>query len=159
MTWLKGADLPVSPFSGCATDYDQKNIECALKTQKQLVLKKTFSRIVSRQNHQQSTGTGNNFVGLYGPSATNPLSLNNMEYYVTFYAKQLVFSNFAKNRENFKRELCLNVIIPFSVIVGCLVIAWCSKNVFWVDRNGGAQTAVRGGGTAPLCPPQQWHCI
>ena len=29
------------------------------------------------------------------------------------FVQQLVASNFAKNRENFKRELCLNVIIPF----------------------------------------------
>ena len=32
-------------------------------------------------------------------------------------------SNFEKNRENFKGELCLNVIIPFSFIGCCLVIA------------------------------------
>ena len=29
------------------------------------------------------------------------------------YAQQLVARNFAKNRENVKRELRLNVIIPF----------------------------------------------
>ena len=35
---------------------------------------------------------------------------------------QLVTNNFAKNRENGKGELCLNVIIPFSIIVCCLVV-------------------------------------
>ena len=29
------------------------------------------------------------------------------------YAQQVVASDFAKNRENVKGELCLNVIIPF----------------------------------------------
>ena len=33
---------------------------------------------------------------------------------------QLVASNFAKNRENFKGKICLNVTIPFSVIACCL---------------------------------------
>ena len=33
------------------------------------------------------------------------------------YAKQMVASNFAKNQENFKGELCLNVITPFTIIV------------------------------------------
>ena len=35
----------------------------------------------------------------------------------------LVASNLAKNRENVKEELCLNVIIPFSITVYCLVVA------------------------------------
>ena len=52
-------------------------------------------------------------------------------------------SNFAKNWENFKRELCLNVIIPFPIIACCFVVTWCSKNVFLVNRNGrGAQAIV-----------------
>ena len=41
------------------------------------------------------------------------------QIYVT---QQLVASNFAKKPENIQRELCLNVIIPFSIIVCCLVI-------------------------------------
>ena len=35
------------------------------------------------------------------------------------YVEQLISSNFAKNRENVQGELCLNVFIPFSIIV-CL---------------------------------------
>ena len=35
----------------------------------------------------------------------------------------LVASNFAKNRENVQGELCLNVIIPFSIIVCSIVVA------------------------------------
>ena len=42
-----------------------------------------------------------------------------------------------KNRKNYKWELSLNVIIPFSIIACCLVVTWCSKNVFWINRNGG----------------------
>ena len=38
------------------------------------------------------------------------------------YAQQLVASNFALNGQNFKREVCLNVVIPFSVIACCLVV-------------------------------------
>ena len=34
--------------------------------------------------------------------------------------QMLVVSNFAKDRENIRRELCLNVIIPFYIIVDCL---------------------------------------
>ena len=33
------------------------------------------------------------------------------------YVQQLVASNFAKNQENFKGELWLNVITPFTIIV------------------------------------------
>ena len=45
---------------------------------------------------------------------------------------------YEKNRENYKRELCMNVvIIPFSIIACCLVVTWCFKNAFWVNRNGG----------------------
>ena len=70
------------------------------------------------------------------------------DYCVTF---MLVASNFAKNGENFKRELCLNVIIPFSTIACCLIVLWCSKNVFCVNRNREAQAVAREG-TAPLVP-------
>ena len=38
------------------------------------------------------------------------------------YVQQLVASNFAKTGENFKRELCLNFIIPFSIIACCVVV-------------------------------------
>ena len=39
------------------------------------------------------------------------------------YAQQLVGSNFAKNRENVKRELCLNVFNPFFITVCCFIVA------------------------------------
>ena len=52
-------------------------------------------------------------------------------------------SKFAENRENFKRELCLNVMFPFSIFVCCLA-AWCSKNVLWVNRNGGHKQSLGG---------------
>ena len=39
----------------------------------------------------------------------------------------------------------LNVIIPFSIIVCSHVIEWCSKNSLWVNLNGEAQAAVKGG--------------
>ena len=56
-------------------------------------------------------------------SSTPPLSVRCLQ--------QLVAINFAKNRENVKRELCLNVlnvIIPFSIIVCCLAVTWCFNN-------------------------------
>ena len=54
-------------------------------------------------------------------------------------------SNFANNRENFKQESCLRIIIPFSIIACCLVVTWCFKKAFWMNRNRGALAVVRGG--------------
>ena len=80
-----------------------------------------FARIVSGHNHRQSTGNGNNSVGLVLSSATH--TSRGGDYCVTIIeSQQLVASKFAKNRENLKRELCLNASIPFSIIVCCLVI-------------------------------------
>ena len=43
--------------------------------------------------------------------------------------------------------------IPFSIIVYCLVVTCCSKNIFLANRNGGEQAAVRvGTATLPLPP-------
>ena len=58
---------------------------------------------------------------------------------------------FAKNRENFKEESCLTVIIRFFIVVCSLVVTSCSKIVLKVSRNGRTQTVVREA-TAP-CPP------
>ena len=54
-------------------------------------------------------------------------------------------SNFANNRENFKRESCLKLIIPFFIIACCLVVTRCSEKAFWMNQNGGAQAVVRRG--------------
>ena len=54
-------------------------------------------------------------------------------------------SNFANNQENFKRESCLKIIIPFSIIACCLVVTRCSKKAFWMNQNGGAQAVSREG--------------
>ena len=81
-----------------------------------------FSSIVSDHDHLQSTG--NDSLGVHPSSATNPLrhvkKPNKLLRHI--YAQQFVARNFANNRENFKRELCLNIIILFSIIVGCLVV-------------------------------------
>ena len=39
-----------------------------------------------------------------------------------FDLQQLVASNFARNGKSSKRELFLNVIVPFSIIARCLVV-------------------------------------
>ena len=64
-------------------------------------------------------------------------------------AQHLIASNFAKNCENVKGELCLNVIIPFSIIVCCLVVARWSKNGILSEPKWEAQAAVREGTTPP----------
>ena len=46
----------------------------------------------------------------------------------------------------------------YSVFRYCLALTWCSKNVFWVNRNRGHKQSL-GGGTAPLAPLQRWYCI
>ena len=68
-------------------------------------------------------------------------------------AQQLVVSNFAKNQENVKGELCLNVIILFSIIACCLVIKWCSENNILSKPKWRAQATVKKGrGTRPSWP-------
>ena len=46
---------------------------------------------------------------------------------------------FRKQSRKFQMSICLKVIIPFSIIVCCLVVTWYSKNVFWVNWNGEAR--------------------
>ena len=77
-----------------------------------------------------------------------------MNYYVRFiYSSfELVASNFAKNQENFKGGLCLNVITPFTIIVVVLLLRDVPKTIIWVNQNWVAQVVVRGG-TAPPGPP------
>ena len=84
-----------------------------------------LSSIVSGHNHQRTIG--NDFVGLYLYFATHPYRrVNKMDYCVTFmllYRSCMVTSNFANNRENGKRELCLNVVTPCFIIVCNLVVS------------------------------------
>ena len=65
---------------------------------------------------------------------------------------QLVASNFAKNQENFKGELCLNVITPFTISAVVLQLRDVPKRVIRVKQNGKVLAVVRGA-TAPLAPP------
>ena len=44
-------------------------------------------------------------------------------------SSELVASNFAKNQENFKGGLCLNVITPFTIIVVVLQLRDVPKTV------------------------------
>ena len=66
-----------------------------------------------------------------------------MDYYVKFIynSSGLVASNFAKNQENFKAELCLNVITPFAIIVAVLQLRDVPKTVIWVNQNGGGTSS------------------
>ena len=54
-------------------------------------------------------------------------------------------SNFANNRENFKRESCLKIIITFSIIACCLVVTRCTKKApkSLNEPKWGAQAVVR----------------
>ena len=47
----------------------------------------------------------------------------------------------------------------FLVPLLSVVIAWCSKTVFWVNRNGGAQAVVRGARPPgpPVAKALMWH--
>ena len=67
------------------------------------------------------------------------------------YVQQLVARNFAKNQENFKGELCLNVITPFAIIVVVLQLRDVPKALSWVNQNGGHKQSL--GGHAPPGPP------
>ena len=79
-----------------------------------------LSRIILGQNHQQSTG--NDSIGLHSNSVTHGVLIRQPDYCVTFMCQQFLQRIFTKNEENFKRELCLNVFIPFSIIAWCLVV-------------------------------------
>ena len=82
---------------------------------------------------------------------------NKADYCVTIILQPLVASNFAKDRENVKRELCSNVIISFYVIVCCLYATWCSKKKKkkkFEDTEMRLQTAVR-----RARPPWRRHCF
>ena len=57
-----------------------------------------------------------------------------------------------ESRKNIKGELCLNVIISFSIIVCCLVVALCSKNSILNKLKWGAQADVWGGTASPGPP-------
>ena len=51
----------------------------------------------------------------------------------------------------YDKLVCLNVIIPFSTIVCCLIVTWSSKNVFCVNWKGEHKQLL--GGARPPCPP------
>ena len=55
--------------------------------------------------------------------------------------QQLVASNFAKNRENVKGELCFNAINPFSIISIVLSLRDVPKTVFLANQNGGTSSS------------------
>ena len=61
-------------------------------------------------------------------SRDTSVKINKMDYYIRFI-QMLVASNFAKNQEYFKGELCLNVIIPFTIIVVALQLRDVPKTV------------------------------
>ena len=60
-------------------------------------------------------------------------------------------SNFENNRENFKRELCLKIIIPFFISLLSVVLLRDAPKPILGKPKGEAQ-AVVGGGTSPLGP-------
>ena len=57
-------------------------------------------------------------------------------YVRQLYVQQLVANNFAKNRENYNGELCLNVITPFIIIAVVLQSRDVPKTVIRVTQNG-----------------------
>ena len=119
---LKGADALLAPSPWLHYWLRPKiNLECALKKTAGL-LKKCFHL-------------------LFQVIITNEIPVTLLEAYIpiprhirkgvlirriigSHYVKQLVASNFANKRENFKRELCLKIIIPVSIIACCLAIIW-----------------------------------
>ena len=63
------------------------------------------------------------------------------------YVQQFVASNFAKNGENFKRGLCLNVITVFLFAILPVVLSLCDVPKMYsvlTEMGGGAQAVVRG---------------
>ena len=65
------------------------------------------------------------------------------------YVKQwLITSNFAKNLETSNENLCMNVVILFSIIVCCLVVTWCFINSILSKLKHGHKQPF--GGAAPL---------
>ena len=73
-------------------------------------------------------------------------------YVRQLYVQQLVANNFAKNRENYKGELCLNVITPFIIIVVVLQSRDVPKTVIRVTQNGGAHLPSPPVATALMIP-------
>ena len=63
--------------------------------------------------------------------------------------------DFAKNRKNVEGELCLNVIIPFFIIVCCTVVAWCSKNSVLCEPKWGGTSSGGFRGDRGMHPPHQ----
>ena len=47
------------------------------------------------------------------------LNKNKADYFIKSMLQRLVASNFAEDRENVGRELCLNVFTPFHIMVCC----------------------------------------
>ena len=72
------------------------------------------------------------------------------------YVQKLVACNSASNQENFKGELCLNVITPCTIIVVVLQLRDVPKTVIRVNQNGGHKQSLGGGGARPpyLPPPR-----
>ena len=68
------------------------------------------------------------------------------------YVQQLVASNFAKNRKNIKKELCLNVFFSFSHCPLFLLLCDVTKAVFLVNQNGGT-SGHQGVMPPPTTPP------
>ena len=64
----------------------------------------------------------------------------------------MVASNFVTNQENFKKESCLNVITPFTIIVDVLQLRGVPKTVIWVHQNGGHKQSL-GEAWLPWPPP------
>ena len=52
------------------------------------------------------------------------------------------FRQFRKELRKLETRISLIVIIPFSISVCCLVVTWCSKNMFWVNQNGGHKQSL-----------------
>ena len=96
-------------YLGCAPDCDLK-ILSVLQKSKQLVFKKIYRVPVMILLA---------YISLSRLILKGVFIRRNIASDLT---QHLVASNFATNRENVKGELCLKVIIPFSIIVCCLVI-------------------------------------
>ena len=63
------------------------------------------------------------------------------------------YQQFRKESENVKRELCLNIIIPFSITVCCLIVTLCSKSSILSEPKWGHKQPLEGGHGPPAPPP------
>ena len=63
----------------------------------------------------------------------------------------MVASNFAKNRENFKEELCMNVILLLLFPLLCIVLSLRDVPETYSEQTEMGEQAVIWGGTDP-CP-------